>query len=77
MGGWTITVAQDQTDDAAGNEVSMPSTKAGMQTVRMEVEFTTGDLVTLPGGDYQPTVIGMTTQNWPCPGRPPGIVSDR
>ena len=65
-GGWTITVAQDQTDYAAGNEVatvSMSSTKDGMQIVRMEVEFITGNLATLPGGDYQLTVIGTITQN--------------
>lgn len=65
-GNWTIDVAQDQTDYANGDEVAqvtMSSTAPGMQMVRMEVEFVTGDLSTLRGGDYQLTVIGTITQN--------------
>ena len=66
QGGWTINVAQDQTNYAGGDEVatvSMSSTAAGMQMVRMEVEFITGDLPSLRTGDYLLTVIGTITQN--------------
>lgn len=65
-GGWTITVAEDQTDYASGDEVasvSMASVGPGMQMVRMEVEFITGNLSTLRGGNYELVVTGTITQN--------------
>lgn len=46
-GGWAIAVTEDQTNYAGGDEVttvSMSSSGAGMQMVRMEVEFITGEL---------------------------------
>lgn len=65
-GGWSIAVAEDQTNYASGDEVatvSMSSTAAGMQMVRMEVEFITGDVATLRGGNYELVVTGTITQN--------------
>ena len=65
-GGWSIAVAQDQTNYASGDEVasvSMASVGPGMQMVRMEVEFITGNLSTLRGGNYELVVTGTITQN--------------
>ena len=64
--GWAFDTASDQTDLSSGDEIAtvqISSTGPGTAIIFLEVEFVTGDLATLKGGDYQLTVTGTISEN--------------
>lgn len=64
--GWQFDTQTDQTDYEAGDETAMvqvSSTGPGVALIFMQVTFITGDVNTLPGGQYEVTVTGTISQN--------------
>ena len=63
---WRFDVADDRTDYASGDEtaaVQVSCTGPGNATITMNVQFLTGNLATLQGGQYQMTVTGTISEN--------------
>lgn len=63
---WRFDVANDRTDYASGNEtaaVQVSCTGPGSAIITMNVQFLTGNLATLQGGQYQMTVTGTISEN--------------
>jgi hypothetical protein len=63
---WRFDVADDRTNHASGDEtatVQVSSTGPGNATITMNVQFLTGNLATLQGGEYQMTVTGTISEN--------------
>ena len=66
--GWTVTVANDQTDYANiipdnSATVTALSTGAGIATLNLTVTFLDTDYSTIPAGAYSTTVTGTLTAN--------------
>lgn len=64
--GWAFETNADQTDYAIGDEVAtvqVTSETAGVALIFMNVDFITGDVSTLAGGNYEVTVTGTISQN--------------
>lgn len=64
--GWQFDTQVDQTDYEAGDEIAMvqvSSTGPGVALIFMQVTFITGDVNTLPGGQYDVVVTGTISQN--------------
>ena len=63
---WRFDVADDRTDYANGDEtaaVQVSCTGPGNAIITMNVQFLTGNLATLQGGQYQMTVTGTISEN--------------
>ena len=63
---WRFDNADDRTDYASGDEtaaVQVSSTGPGNAIITMNVQFLTGNLATLQGGQYQMTVTGTISEN--------------
>ncbi|MFO1000555.1 MAG: hypothetical protein U0936_09455 [Planctomycetaceae bacterium] len=63
---WRFDVADDRTDYASGDEnasVQVSCTAPGSAIITMNVQFLTGNLATLQGGQYQMTVTGTISEN--------------
>ena len=63
---WRFDVADDRTDHASGDEnasVQVSCSGPGSAVITMNVQFLTGNLATLQGGQYQMTVTGTISEN--------------
>lgn len=63
---WRFDVADDRTDYASGDEnasVQVSCTGPGSAVITMNVQFLTGNLATLQGGQYRMTVTGTISEN--------------
>ena len=63
---WRFDVADDRTDYESGDEnasVQVSCSGPGSAVITMNVQFLTGNLATLQGGQYQMTVTGTISEN--------------
>jgi len=65
-GGWSVDLAQDQSDYSAGDleaQVQVSSNNSGFAFIFLNVTFLTGDSSTLTSGTYGVTVVGTVSAN--------------